>query len=94
MKLVFDNYREGKKEQNEQKETLKYILYEFIKNIDDPFACEPACRDESSPGCDYCVKQALDEMFEDNDIRLEYFGGLNYIKNFEIIKMERKCEEE
>lgn len=89
MKLVFDNDKESKKEQDKQKEVLKYILYEFIKNIYDPLGCEPACRDESSPGCDYCVKQVLDKMFEDNDIRLQYFG-LDYIKDFEIVKMERK----
>ena len=89
MKLIFDDYEEGKKEQDKQKEVLKYILYEFIKNTDDPLGCAPACRDESSPGCDYCVKRALDEMFEDNDIRLQDFG-LNYIKNFEIIEMGRK----
>ena len=89
MKLVFDNYEESKKEQDGQKEVLKYILYEFIRNVDDPLACEPACRDETSPSCDYCVKRVLDKMFEDNDINLDFFG-LDYIKNFEIIKMEKK----
>ena len=89
MKLFFDKLKEGKKEQDEQKEALKHILYEFLRNIDDPLGCEPACRDESSPGCDYCVKRALDEMFNENNINLDFFG-LDYIKNFEIIKMEKK----
>ena len=89
MKLVFDDYKEIKKEQDKQKEALKHILYEFIRNIDDPLACEPACRDESSPSCSYCVKQVLDEMFNENNINLDFFG-LDYIKNFEIIEMGRK----
>jgi len=91
MKLVFDNYEESKKEQDEQKEVLKYILYEFIRNIDDPLACEPACRDETSPSCSYCVKKVLDEMFNENNINLDFFG-LDYIKNFKIIEMEYKGE--
>ena len=88
MKLVFDDYEESKKEQDKQKEVLKHILYEFIKNIDDPLGCAPACRDESSPGCNYCVKKVLDEMFNENNIKLDFFG-LDYIKNFEIIEMGR-----
>ena len=89
MKLFFDKLKEGKKEQNEQKEALKHILYEFLRNIDDPLGCEPACRDETSPSCSHCVKKVLDEMFNENNINLDFFG-LDYIKNFEIIEMGRK----
>lgn len=87
IQIMFDSNEMSKQEQDAEKEALKYILFEFIKNIKDPLGCEPACRDESSPGCEYCIKQALDEMFNKNKIDIDLFG-IDWVQKFKIIKMD------
>lgn len=74
MKIEFKNEQE--------KECLKYILLDwFTHNGDfDVLSCDPACRNESSPGCDYCIKKTLDLQLDKFD-KLEFwhYGGEEWI---------------
>ena len=61
MKIIFED--------KEEKEFLKLILLDYfnLKNFKaeyDPLGCQPACRDLSSPGCQYCVNNYITEGVE------------------------------
>lgn len=85
MKIEFENEQE--------KECLKYILFDwFTHNGDfDVLGCEPACRNESSPGCDYCIKETLDfQLDKFNKLKFWYYGGEGWIMEQSVDKWARR----
>ena len=81
MKIEFENDKE--------KECLKHILFDwFMHNGDsDVLGCEPACRDESSPGCDWCINSVLDMWLNKySELKFWTFGGEDWIMQQSIDK--------
>ena len=90
MKIEFENDKE--------KECLTYILTDWlIHNGDyDVLACEPACRNEDSPGCAWCIKKAINRYLDNNKIEFWYFGGEDWLMQHGVDKfleeeIKRKC---
>lgn len=73
MKFEFENEQE--------KEALKHILSEwFINNNDfDVLGCAPGCRNEDSPGCDWCIKDFIDDELNNNSLSFMLLGGEEWI---------------
>lgn len=73
MKIEFKN--------DAERNALIHILSEwFIHNNDlDVLGCEPACRDEFSPGCDHCIQRAIERQLEDDTFSFHMFGGEEWI---------------
>ena len=74
MKIEFENEQE--------KECLKHILLDWLlHNGDmDVLKCEPACRDESSPGCASCIEKAINyQLDEYNKLEFWPFGGEEWL---------------
>lgn len=82
MKIEFENEQE--------REALKHILSEwFIYNNDyDVLGCEPGCRNEDSPGCDWCIKKNIEEELNDNSFSFWLYGGEEWVLNHTIAKKE------
>ena len=81
MKIEFENEQE--------KECLKHILFDWFTHNgdDDVLGCEPACRDESSPGCDWCINNVLNLQIDKwKEIRFQNFGGSDWIMKHGIDK--------
>lgn len=73
MKIEFENQLE--------KETLKHILTEWFSNNDDydVLGCEPACRDECSPGCEWCISEYFESNLSRNRLSFNCLGGEKHI---------------
>lgn len=73
MKIEFEN--------NTERKTLIHILSEWLiyNNDMDVLGCEPACRNESSPGCDYCIKREIDRQLQKDRINFCTFGGEEWL---------------
>ena len=73
MKIKFENEKE--------KNCLAHILIDWFINSDiyDPLGCEPACRDESSPGCWDCIQKLINSELDNNELNLTTLGGVDYI---------------
>lgn len=84
MKIIFENENE--------KEALKHILTEwFIHNDDyDVLGCEPACRNESSPGCDWCIEDYFNYYLNQNKLDFNGVGGEEWILKHSISSKNEK----
>ena len=74
MKIEFENDKE--------KECFKHILFDWLMHNGDfdTLGCEPACRDETSPGCDWCIQHNIDWQLDDyNKIMFWVFGGEDWL---------------
>lgn len=74
MKIEFKNEQE--------KECLKHILFDWLTHNGDldVLGCEPACRNESSPGCDYCIKEMIDYQLDKyNKLEFWPYGGEEWL---------------
>ena len=81
MKIEFENDKE--------KEVLVHILKEWLiynNDYDDVLGCEPACRNPSSPGCDYCIEENLKIMLDKNQIKFLRFCVENWLLDCTIVK--------
>ena len=70
MKIEFENEQE--------KECLIHILSDWFNHNGqwDVLGCEPACRDEDSPGCYYCIEKTIaNSINKYNAIYFWNFGG-------------------
>ena len=71
---------------NIEKEIFIHILSQYFTHStdNDVLGCEPACRDESSPGCDWCIenhiKHQLNQPKEDGSYNFTFHSlGGEYI---------------
>lgn len=64
-----------------EKEALKHILSEwFINNNDyDVLGCEPGCRNDDSPGCDWCIRDFFEHELNKNQLKFQFLGGEDWI---------------
>ena len=80
MKIEFENELE--------KKALKHILSEwFINNDDfDVLGCDPGCRNETSPGCDWCIEDYFEHDLAKNEVNFHFLGGAEWILKHTISK--------
>lgn len=85
MKIEFENEQE--------KECLKHILFDWLTHngSTDVLGCDPACRDESSPGCDWCIKNTIDMQFNKwNQLKFWCFGGEDWLMKHNVERYVNK----
>ena len=87
MKIEFENEQE--------KKCLKHILLDwFLHNGDtDVLGCDPACRDESSPGCASCIEKTIDYQLDKyNELEFWTFGGEEWLMTQKIDNLLAELE--